>query len=224
MVTSTLHVFQFIWNLWTKCRKQMSVADLGPLMSWSRISQTQRREPFFFLSKFWRTSVLFIGPLIPLLSTSGDICSVFQNKVGSPCLHALSLVCNGFLRFTSSATPVDLLAVIMAAPTYWFGKIHPPPKTQWIWKIFCRDEDVPCGPCLNPPMIGQDKDVWQRNVEQILCLLHFQPSFWDLYWMSKRTNVPKIFKKLWLPLKYLYKMIIDAIISQVVCIMSKPIS
>ena len=40
---------------------------------------------------------------------------MFQNQGGSPCLLGLSLVCNGFLRFTSSATPADLLAASMAA-------------------------------------------------------------------------------------------------------------
>ena len=145
MVTSTLHVFQFIWNLWTKYRKKMS---------WSRISQTQRRKPFFFfLNSGWHQS--FVGPLIPLLWTSGDICLVFQNQGGSPCLHALSLVCNRFLRFTSSATP-NFLAASMATPTYWFGKI-PLPPTQWIWKNIVPRWGRPCGQRLNPPMIGQDR-------------------------------------------------------------------
>ena len=45
------------------------------------------------------------GPLIALFSTSGDVCPQFQRH-----LHALSLVSNGFLRFTSGATSADLLA------------------------------------------------------------------------------------------------------------------
>ena len=32
---------------------------------------------------FWRTSVLFVGPLIPLLWTSGDICPRFESQGGS---------------------------------------------------------------------------------------------------------------------------------------------
>ena len=40
---------------------------------------------FIFLF-FWRTHVLFVGPLIPLFWTSGDICFGFQSQGGS-CLH-----------------------------------------------------------------------------------------------------------------------------------------
>ena len=45
----------------------------------------------FFFQNFWRTWVLFVGPLIPLFWTSGDIYPGFQSQVGSlacmlPCL------------------------------------------------------------------------------------------------------------------------------------------
>ena len=36
---------------------------------------------------FWRTHVLFVGPLIPLFWTSGDVCPGFQSQGGSR-LHA----------------------------------------------------------------------------------------------------------------------------------------
>ena len=72
----------------------------------------------FFKKKIWRTSVIFVGPLIPLFWTSGDICPGFQRQSGSPYLHASSPVCNNILRFTSGATPANLLASSMAAELF----------------------------------------------------------------------------------------------------------
>ena len=42
---------------------------------------------FFFEIIFWRTQVLFVGPLIPLFGTSGDISSGFLSQSGQPYLH-----------------------------------------------------------------------------------------------------------------------------------------
>ena len=56
-----------------------------------------------------------VGPLIPLFKTSGDICGGFQSQGGFPRLHVLMPACNGFHRFTSGATPVDLFMASMAA-------------------------------------------------------------------------------------------------------------
>ena len=55
--------------------------------------------------------VLFVGPLVPLFWTSGELCAGFQ----SSCLHVTSPACHGFLRFTSGAKPANLLADSMAA-------------------------------------------------------------------------------------------------------------
>ena len=63
---------------------------------------------------FWKTLVLFAGPLISLFWTFGGICSGFQ----SPHLCALSPLCNGFLRFTPGATLADPLAVSMVAKLF----------------------------------------------------------------------------------------------------------
>ena len=57
-----------------------------------------------FVIFLWRTSVLERS-LIPLFWTSGDICPGFQSHGGSPCLHTLSPIGSGFLRFTSGVTP-----------------------------------------------------------------------------------------------------------------------
>ena len=56
----------------------------------------------------WRTSVLLVGPVIPL----------FQSQDGSLYLRALLNVCNGFLRFTSGLTPVDPWTASMAAKLF----------------------------------------------------------------------------------------------------------
>ena len=52
--------------------------------------ETEKNDENDFLKFFKRTSVLFVGPLIPLLWTSGDVCLGFQSQGESPCLHALS--------------------------------------------------------------------------------------------------------------------------------------
>ena len=50
--------------------------------------------------------------LIVLLLTSGDVVPLFQSQGGSARLCASPLACNGFLRFTSGATPADLCCCV----------------------------------------------------------------------------------------------------------------
>ena len=38
----------------------------------------------FFKKIFWRTQVIFVGPLIPLFWTCGDVSSGFQSQSGQP--------------------------------------------------------------------------------------------------------------------------------------------
>ena len=71
----------------------------------------------FFVS-FWRALVLCMGTLIPLFWTSDDVRPRFQSQGGSPPLPASLPVCNRILRFTSGATPADLLMVRMAAEPF----------------------------------------------------------------------------------------------------------
>ena len=75
------------------------------ILMWRVVFGWFRVNFFFFFKIFCRTQVLFLGPLIPLLWTSGDVCPGFQSQGGFPRLHASSPVHNGFLRFTSGATP-----------------------------------------------------------------------------------------------------------------------
>ena len=69
-----------------------------------------------FLKNFWRTWVLFVGPLIPLFWTSGDVCPGFQSQGGSlvcmlPCLHTTDASDSQ----VSGVTPADLLVASKAA-------------------------------------------------------------------------------------------------------------
>ena len=59
-----------------------------------------------------------MGPLIPLFWTSGDVSSGFQSQNGFSLIHTWqsrmsNITCS--LRFTSGATPADLLVASMAA-------------------------------------------------------------------------------------------------------------
>ena len=77
-------------------------------------------------SKFYRHSQLpnlierfsfpspFVGPLIPLFWTFGDVSSGFQSQSEQTYfMHILHV-----LRFTSGATPADVLATTMAAEPF----------------------------------------------------------------------------------------------------------
>ena len=63
--------------------------------------------PFNCLAKFFLS--ILVGLLIPLFWT------LVSKPVWIRHLCAFSLACNGFLRFTSGATPAELLAVRMLA-------------------------------------------------------------------------------------------------------------
>ena len=63
----------------------------------------------------WRKSVLFVGPLIPLFWTSGDICTGFHKPMWMTCLHVSLPAYSGFLRFTSGVRPADLFTASIAA-------------------------------------------------------------------------------------------------------------
>ena len=76
----------------------------------------------FFLEILLRTFVLFVGRLIPLFWTSGDIYPWIQSQSGSPCLQASSPICNRFLRLTSGATPADLAAELFFDPLTYTHK------------------------------------------------------------------------------------------------------
>ena len=94
---------------------------------------------FFFLNNFCKAQVLFVGPLIPLFWTSGDVCPGFQSQGGFPHLCASSPAHNGFLRFTSGATPAfstNRGVHCISVYTAWLARLlsHASgfePPTQW---------------------------------------------------------------------------------------------
>ena len=106
-----------------------------------------RTHSFFsFFLNFWRTWVLFVGPLIPLFWTSGDVSSGFQSQSGF-CLirtwrRRTSNVTHS-LRFISGATTADLLAASMAtepiSSTYlrrhWW-ELNGRPLAPWVNAFF----------------------------------------------------------------------------------------
>ena len=62
--------------------------------------------------------LFFVGPLILLFWTLCEVCPRFQSQGASRCLCASLPLCNGILKFTSSATPADFLKASMAAEPF----------------------------------------------------------------------------------------------------------
>ena len=64
-----------------------------------------------------------MGPLIPLVWTSGDFCPGFQSQGGSLDMHASSPVHNKLFRLISGATPADLRSTSLhTVKSYFFDK------------------------------------------------------------------------------------------------------
>ena len=73
-------------------------------------------QSFFFFFKFLLDTCPFVGPLIPLFGTSGDVSSGFQSQSG----FCLIRTCGGIrnirsLRFTSGATHLPVYNASIAA-------------------------------------------------------------------------------------------------------------
>ena len=62
----------------------------------------------FFFFNFSRIQVLFVGPLVLLFWTSGDVCPGFQSQGGFPRLRASLPAHNRFLRFCSQILCISL--------------------------------------------------------------------------------------------------------------------
>ena len=89
---------------------------------------------------FWRTQVLFVGPLIPLFWTSGDICPGFQRLGGYLTCMLLHLCTTYSFRFTSGVAPADLLAAsIVAEPFHLYTCI---PALVRLQSTACNKTDV----------------------------------------------------------------------------------
>ena len=85
------------------------IASVGNVANFTVISvflndkKLRKKIPNIFIIH----QVSFIFTLFNFVS--GNVYPGFQMAGGFPCLYASPLVCNGFLRFTSGATPADLL-------------------------------------------------------------------------------------------------------------------
>ena len=82
-----------------KADQQSPLNLTGKAKTYVTVQRFKISTSIFF--NFWRTSVLFVGPLMPLFWTSSDVCPGFQSQGGFPHLQASLPACNGFLRFTS---------------------------------------------------------------------------------------------------------------------------
>ena len=60
---------------WDSMGTSINLSNVNAKLKWASL--------FFF--NFWRTLVIFVGPLIPLLWTSGDVSSGFQSQNAQPC-------------------------------------------------------------------------------------------------------------------------------------------
>ena len=112
-------VSQFLIIDWYfECRQ--SIKFLTNSFIWRHSKHTSiHTEDWLYCFKFLKNISLFMGSLIPLFWTSGDIYPEFQSQGVFPHLYALSPGCNGFLRVTSSGTPTDLLVASIIRPSHF---------------------------------------------------------------------------------------------------------
>ena len=62
----------------------------------------------------WQIKVLFLGPLVPLFWTSGDVSYGFQSQSGQSYSYLAGVCVTHYPRFTSGVTSADLSAASMA--------------------------------------------------------------------------------------------------------------
>ena len=135
-----------------------------------RFCNQQINRQFTFISNKF-LEFFFMGPLTSLFWTFGNVCPGFQNKDGSLLLCALSPVCNRFLRFTSNATPADLLTASIAP--------QPSDNSHQTSNSLCVKFSVA-------------QWSWQtKKYHAIQEILSF-----SLLWLSWRNNKSNVFKRL----------------------------
>ena len=100
----------------TKTLLSCLLALLCPIVPKSHLVKLSLR--LFFL--FWRTSVLFVWPLVSLFWTSGDVCPGLQNLDVYPHIHLLSLACNASkVKFT-----LILMSTVFRISFGWLPSCH----------------------------------------------------------------------------------------------------
>ena len=160
-------------------------------MHWSLRELVSRRTQSFF-KNFWRTSVFLWGPSFGLL-----VMSALLSKPGwSSCLCASLSACNGFLRFTSGATPADHFMTSMAAEPFWSTYLHTciqtlvrlKPRIQYI-VCRCAAERVMPGRIaqhnLNSLKIIHTKSLFAGWEELWKIILHLSSSMWRLIFVHQ---------------------------------------
>ena len=133
---------------------------------------SRNSSKFFFLT-FWRTWVLFVGHLIPLFWTSGDVSSGFQSQSGFYLIRSWRRCTSNvthFLRFTSGATPADLLAVSMAAK---------PISSTYLQRPWWESNRIPLAPWAN----AQPTELcWLGNSSKFL----FNEALFNKIWIMRQ--------------------------------------
>ena len=84
-------------------------------------------EVEFFLKIFWRTWVLFVGPLIPLLWTSSDISSGFQSQSGQPYSH----LAEAYVLHVPWDSPLVWHLLTSWQPAWWLSCLFHIPVRHW---------------------------------------------------------------------------------------------
>ena len=94
---------------------------------------------FIFRFRYWNTQVLFMGPLMPLFWTPGDIGPGFQTRVD---FFTCFLACV-ILKFTSGVIPVDCREIA------WQPSLFGPHTWRCVykewWRFGARTHDRSCG-------------------------------------------------------------------------------
>ena len=137
---------------------------------------------------FWRTSVFYEGHKYPCFGLLSLI-----SKTGWPCLipqDTKNLIYDGFLRFTSGATPADLLTTSIAAEPFLINVLY------WIkistLSVQCPDVHVLsfCGPSYELCMKLTDLLIRTRSLQlQLLCVFCFSVFIRRFY----TTQIKKLF-------------------------------
>ena len=140
---------------------------------------------------------------MPLFWSSGEICPGFQSQGGSPHLHALSLVYNGILRFTSGVTPTDLLVANMAVKPFWSTYLQTSIGGAQVSDLCAPASHRETGQTLHCLIAS----IWQRkhfhwsNVSFLICkrshFLSSRPSFPFALTVVKMTETYFLKKKIW---------------------------
>ena len=104
---------------------------------------------FFFLKIFCRTHVLFVGPLIPLFRTSGDVCPGFQSQGGLACMLSCLRAIPQIHLWCDTCRPLDGQHGSRATLTHILAAVRRIHK-HWWRRGRSRSPNLWTGPGLEP--------------------------------------------------------------------------